>query len=150
MFHRGCILSWCNADSVDIYSQMNFDNLSAAYQRQQKTTLCPLCQESIPISCDDFRIVERVPNDRISEDATYITNEASETKMNVVENGGRRKTTTKKGGTVKKRKYGCSKRRQIRKTTKKNHHLFKKTNKKHYVTKKVKRKKVTKKTKRKQ
>ena len=63
MFHRGCIMNWCNAEEVNVVSQMGFDEAYSAMRAQEKTNKCPIC--TMPINCNTFNTLEKVNNDAL-------------------------------------------------------------------------------------
>jgi surface protein len=67
LFHRGCILNSCNADRVDISSQMGFNEVQNL-QTQSISTTCPICREKILPDCQGLRNKERVPTENINTD----------------------------------------------------------------------------------
>jgi len=67
MFHRGCILEACNAESVDIAAQMGVNQYSTI-RAQQRRNNCPLCQQPLLIDCNDFNNIElgpKIPDDKL-------------------------------------------------------------------------------------
>ena len=66
LFHRGCILNWCNAGSVDVASQIGFPQYSNL-QPLSKATKCPLCDQDLLPSCEGLREKERVSTENINE-----------------------------------------------------------------------------------
>ena len=65
LFHRGCILNSCNADRVDITSQMGFNHIQTL-QTQSISTTCPICREKLFPDCQGLRNKERVPTENIN------------------------------------------------------------------------------------
>ena len=101
IFHRGCILNACNAEAVDVISQMGFDPSGYA-REQQRRNKCPQCQTELNPTCEQLIISPAVSIDELKE---YKK-----------QNGGKkkRKNTRKKGkrrNIEKKRKNRKTKRR---------------------------------------
>ena len=61
MFHRGCVLKWTKADSVDIAGQMGFTGMETMVT-QQKRKRCPLCTEFM---INDLETVPKVTKDEL-------------------------------------------------------------------------------------
>jgi surface protein len=61
MFHRGCILQACNAESVDVASQMGFSQFSTLHP-QARTSKCPLCTNPLNPTCEELVTSPKVPN----------------------------------------------------------------------------------------
>ena len=99
LFHRGCILNSCNADSVNIAEQMGFDSIYNV--AQSIATQCPLCKQPLNPSCNGVRRKPKVATKNIGDDGMEI---------NIVRGGGkqykkkkrythnRRRNKTKRGG----------------------------------------------------
>jgi surface protein len=103
LFHRGCILNSCNAERVDVASQMGFNQFQSL-QNQSISTICPICRQPLLPSCEGLRDKEKVPTENIDENG-------------LIKKGGRRirrKTQKKyrKGIKTKRRK---NKRRKTQK-----------------------------------
>jgi len=67
LFHRGCILDSCNADRVDVASQMGFNEFQSL-QTQSIATTCPICRAKLLPDCQGLRYKERVPTENINTD----------------------------------------------------------------------------------
>lgn len=98
MFHRGCILQACNAESIDIASQMGFSSQFSTLRPQARTSKCPLCTNPLNPTCEELVTSPKVPNNDLPLKST----------------GGRRKRKTKKRRTKKQTK-------RKRKQTKRKH-----------------------------
>jgi surface protein len=77
LFHRGCILNSCNADRVDVASQMGFNQFQSL-QTQSIATTCPICRAKLLPDCQGLRYKERVPTENINIDG-------------IINKGGKRK-----------------------------------------------------------
>jgi len=67
--HRGCVLSACNADNVDVAGQMGMSEYSF-FKPQQRRNNCPICQQPLITECDNFKsreLVARVPVEQLFE-----------------------------------------------------------------------------------
>ena len=67
LFHRGCILNSCNADRVDVASQMGFNQFQSL-QTQSISTTCPICRAKLLPNCQGLHDKERVPTENINTD----------------------------------------------------------------------------------
>ena len=91
LFHRGCILNSCNAERVDVVSQMGV-NQDPHFKTQAITRECPLCKQPLIPNCEGLRNKERVPTEQINKDG-------------LINKGGKRKRKTRgKRKTLGKRK----------------------------------------------
>jgi hypothetical protein len=70
LFHRGCILNSCNADSVNIAEQMGFDSVYNV--AQSIATQCPLCKQPLNPSCNGVRRKPKVATKNIGDDGMEI------------------------------------------------------------------------------
>jgi ankyrin repeat protein len=59
MIHRGCILNACNANKVNIASQMGFSQFNTLAKQKRKNQ-CPICQVSLLVPCEEFKTVDKV------------------------------------------------------------------------------------------
>lgn len=91
LFHRGCILNWCNAERVDSVSQMSIRAPYQHLQEQQKKIECPSCTHPLIPNCEGLRNKERVPTEQINKD--LLINKGGKRKRKTL---GKRKTQCKK------------------------------------------------------
>jgi hypothetical protein len=103
MFHRGCILQACNAESVDVAAQMGSEY---SYLRPQaRKARCPLCTEPLQPTCEELVTASKVPDKDLPLKST----------------GGRKRRTRKRRITNRRRtkKRTTNKKRINKKQTKK-------------------------------
>ena len=93
LFHRGCILNSCNAERVDIASQMGFPRYSSL-QEQSIATQCPLCKAPLVPSCEGLRDKERVATENINEEGLINGGRSRKTRRS--RNKGKNKKSMKK------------------------------------------------------
>ena len=101
MFHRGCILDWCNAPSVDTAAQMG--STYSNVKQQEKSNNCPLCREDLLKKCNEFNKIPKIP----------------ENQLPLKNGGGKRHSKTRKISNRKSSKFGKNDKR-ISKSKRKN------------------------------
>jgi hypothetical protein len=107
LFHRGCILTSCNARRVDIAGQMR-SPYPASFREQSIASLCPMCKQPLVPSCEGLRDKERVPTENINEEG--LKNKGGR-KTRRSRNKGKNKKSMKKGKNKKLVKKGKSMKR---------------------------------------
>jgi len=112
LFHRGCILNSCNAERVDIASQMGFPQYSSL-QEQSIATVCPLCKTPLAPNCEGLREKERVHTENINEGG--LINRGGKTRKSMKK--GKNKKSMKKGKNKKSMKKGKNKKSMKRRKT---------------------------------
>jgi hypothetical protein len=107
LFHRGCILTSCNAGRVDIAGQMRSPYYS--FEEQSIATECPMCKQPLVPSCEGLRDKERVPTENINEEGLINGGRSRKTRRS--RNKGKNKKSMKKGKNKKLVKKGKSMKR---------------------------------------
>ena len=110
IFHRGCILGWCNAGQVDFIEQMNFPDDYTHYRPQGKTSKCPLC--TVDINCSGFKTKPKVSVDELREYKIRMSRggkKIRKTRKNKKSGNKKSKKIRKSKKTIKLRKHKTKK-----------------------------------------
>jgi hypothetical protein len=107
IFHRGCILNACNAEAVDVISQMGFE-ASGYVRQQQRRNKCPICQTELNPTCELLKTAPAMSIDELKE---YKNKNGGKRKRRNTKRrrGGKKRNTEKKSGkrqNTKKRRGG--------------------------------------------